>query len=74
MISVAMITMNEEGAVESVVRDIRSALGEREHEIVIVDSSKDRTPEIAEKLGVRNVSLSLTHTSELGMAHVILED
>jgi holo-[acyl-carrier protein] synthase len=28
----------------------------------------------AEKLGVRNISLSLTHTSELGMAHVILED
>jgi holo-[acyl-carrier protein] synthase len=29
---------------------------------------------IAEKLGVRNVALSLTHTAELGMAHVILED
>ncbi|HLK69235.1 MAG TPA: holo-[acyl-carrier-protein] synthase [Bryobacteraceae bacterium] len=29
---------------------------------------------IAAKLGVRNVSLSLTHTAELGMAHVILED
>jgi len=29
---------------------------------------------IAEKLGVRNVSLSITHTAELGMAHVILED
>lgn len=29
---------------------------------------------IAEKLGVRHVSLSLTHTAELGMAHVILED
>ena len=28
----------------------------------------------AEKLGVRNISLSITHTSELGMAHVILED
>jgi len=28
---------------------------------------------IAERLGVRNVSLSLTHTAELGMAHVILE-
>ena len=28
-----------------------------------------RTP-----LRVRNVSLSLTHTAELGMAHVILED
>jgi holo-[acyl-carrier protein] synthase len=30
--------------------------------------------EFAERLGVKNVSLSLTHTSELGMAHVILED
>jgi holo-[acyl-carrier protein] synthase len=30
--------------------------------------------QIAERLGVRNVSLSLTHTSELGMSHVILED
>jgi len=28
----------------------------------------------AERLGVRNVALSITHTSELGMAHVILED
>jgi holo-[acyl-carrier protein] synthase len=30
--------------------------------------------EFAERLGVKNVSLSLTHTRELGMAHVILED
>jgi len=30
--------------------------------------------EIAAKMGVRNVALSLTHTAELGMAHVILED
>jgi holo-[acyl-carrier protein] synthase len=30
--------------------------------------------EFAAKLGVRNVSLSITHTSELGMAHLILED
>jgi holo-[acyl-carrier protein] synthase len=30
--------------------------------------------QIADGVGVRNVSLSLTHTSELGMAHVILED
>jgi holo-[acyl-carrier protein] synthase len=29
---------------------------------------------VADKLGVRNISLSLTHTAELGMAHVILED
>lgn len=30
--------------------------------------------EFARKLGVRNIALSLTHTSELGMAHLILED
>lgn len=30
--------------------------------------------EIAQRLNVRQVSLSLTHTAELGMAHVILED
>jgi len=29
---------------------------------------------LAERMGVRNVALSLTHTAELGMAHVILED
>ena len=29
---------------------------------------------IAANLGVRNISLSLTHTAELGMAHVILEN
>ena len=28
----------------------------------------------AAHLGVKNVSLSMTHTAELGMAHVILED
>src|SRR5689334_3600169 len=30
--------------------------------------------QIAAALGVRNVSLSITHTAEYGMAHVILED
>ncbi len=29
---------------------------------------------VAEGLSVRHVSLSITHTAELGMAHVILED
>ncbi len=29
---------------------------------------------VAEGLGVKNITLSLTHTKELGMAHVILED
>jgi len=30
--------------------------------------------QIADRLKVKNVSLSLTHTAEMGMAHVILED
>jgi holo-[acyl-carrier protein] synthase len=30
--------------------------------------------EVADRLRVRSISLSLTHTAELGMAHVILED
>ena len=30
--------------------------------------------EFAKRLGVRNISLSLTHTAEMAMAHVILED
>jgi len=55
MISVAMITMNEEKAVASVIGEIREALGTNAYEIVIVDSSKDRTAEIAERLGARVV-------------------
>jgi len=53
MISVAMISMNEEKAVAGVIHDIQTALSGREHEIVIVDSSSDRTPEIAVQLGAR---------------------
>jgi len=30
--------------------------------------------QVAERMGVRHVSLSVTHTADLGMAHVILED
>jgi holo-[acyl-carrier protein] synthase len=33
-----------------------------------------RAAEFAAQLGVKRVALSLTHTSEVGMAHVILED
>ncbi|HYL38207.1 MAG TPA: glycosyltransferase family 2 protein [Bryobacteraceae bacterium] len=53
MISVAMITMNEEKAVEGVIEDLRAALAGRDHEIVIVDSSRDQTPEIAARMGAR---------------------
>lgn len=30
--------------------------------------------DFAARLNVRNISLSITHTAELGMAHIILED
>jgi glycosyltransferase involved in cell wall biosynthesis len=48
-ISVVMITMNEERAVSKVIGDIRAALPGAE--IVIVDSSRDKTPEIAAAFG-----------------------
>ncbi|HTW68182.1 MAG TPA: glycosyltransferase family 2 protein [Bryobacteraceae bacterium] len=51
LISVAMITMNEEKAVARVIEDIREALRGREYEIVIVDSSRDATPAVALSLG-----------------------
>jgi holo-[acyl-carrier protein] synthase len=30
--------------------------------------------QVAKKMGVKSISLSITHTAALGMAHVILED
>ena len=50
-VTVAMITLNEERAVEKVVRDIRRVVPDAE--ILLVDSSRDRTAEIAEGLGCR---------------------
>jgi glycosyltransferase involved in cell wall biosynthesis len=50
-LTVSMITLNEERAVEKVVRDIRRVAPEAE--ILLVDSSRDRTAEIAEGLGCR---------------------
>ena len=50
-ITVAMITMNEAEAVAKVIGDIRRAVPGAE--ILIVDSSRDATPEIARALGVR---------------------
>ena len=50
-LTVAMITMNEEGAVAKVIGDIRGVAPDAE--ILLVDSSKDRTAEVAEELGCR---------------------
>ncbi len=55
LISVAMITMNEEKAVARVIEDISDALHGREYEIVVVDSSRDATPTIAAGQGARVV-------------------
>jgi glycosyltransferase involved in cell wall biosynthesis len=50
-LTVSMITMNEEGAIAKVIGDIRRVAPDAE--ILVVDSSKDRTPEIAASLGCR---------------------
>lgn len=48
---VVMLTMNEEAAVARQVEEIRRQAG-ADIPIIIVNSSKDRTPEIAESMGV----------------------
>ena len=50
-LTVSMITMNEEGAVAKVIADIKRVAPDAE--ILLVDSSKDRTAEIAQELGCR---------------------
>jgi glycosyltransferase involved in cell wall biosynthesis len=50
-LTVSMITMNEEGAVAKVIHDIRCVAPDAE--VLLVDSSKDRTAEIAQELGCR---------------------
>jgi glycosyltransferase involved in cell wall biosynthesis len=50
-VTVSMITLNEERAVAKVVGDIRRVVPDAE--IFLVDSSKDRTAEIATELGCR---------------------
>lgn len=55
-VSVVMPTFNEEGAIEKVVEDIRRHTSAHPTEILIVDSSSDRTAEIAKRLGVRVIA------------------
>ncbi len=54
-ITVAMITLNEQAAVGKVIADIQAATVGLDVEILVVDSSKDRTPEIAAAAGARVV-------------------
>jgi glycosyltransferase involved in cell wall biosynthesis len=73
MISVAMITMNEEKAVARVIEDIRAALGDRPHEIVLVDSSRDETPTIATSFGARVIRQFPPQGYGRAMARVLRE-
>ncbi len=50
-LTIAMITRNEEKAIGKVIGDIRRAVPEAE--ILVVDSSSDRTAEIAGEMGAR---------------------
>lgn len=50
-VTVSMITMNEQASVETVINQIKKNIPEAE--ILIVDSSHDNTPLIAESLGAR---------------------
>jgi glycosyltransferase involved in cell wall biosynthesis len=51
-LSVVMGSRNEEKAIEKVIKDIKKTTN-NQAEIVVVDGSKDRTPDIAESLGAR---------------------
>jgi glycosyltransferase involved in cell wall biosynthesis len=50
-LSVVMATLNEEGAIGKVIDDIKKNSQGHELEIVVVDSSPDRTAEIAQSKG-----------------------
>jgi glycosyltransferase involved in cell wall biosynthesis len=50
-LTVAMITRNEEQAVAKVIGDVRAAVPGAE--VLVVDSSSDRTAEVAQELGAR---------------------
>ncbi len=51
--TIGMLSMNEEESVEKMIEDIRAIAPDAK--VLLVDSSRDRTPEIAEKLGARVV-------------------
>lgn len=52
-VSVVMPSFNEEGAIGPMIESIRRYSQEYDTEIVVVDSSSDRTPDIAASMGAR---------------------
>jgi glycosyltransferase involved in cell wall biosynthesis len=66
-LAVVMGTYNEEAAVETVLRDIADVTDDRA-EVVCVDSSDDRTPEIAREHGARVIE-----QPPMGYGHAVRE-
>jgi len=56
MISVIIPTRNEEESIGRVIKEIKKLKGE--YEIVVVDKSEDKTPEIARKMGAKVIKQS----------------
>jgi hypothetical protein len=52
-LTIGMLTYNEEESVERMIADIRSVAPDAK--LLLIDSSNDKTPEIAERLGARVV-------------------
>jgi glycosyltransferase involved in cell wall biosynthesis len=52
-VSAIIPTKNEEGSVAAVIQETKEALGEVEHEIIIVDASTDKTPLEAVRAGAK---------------------
>jgi glycosyltransferase involved in cell wall biosynthesis len=55
-LSVVMPSYNEEGAIGPMIESVRRHTADYDTEIVVVDSSRDKTPAIAAKLGARVIS------------------
>jgi holo-[acyl-carrier protein] synthase len=70
----------KEAAMKALGTGWRGGLGWRDLEVTNLSSGRPtltfhkKAAEIAEKIGARNIALSLTHTADQAMAIVILED
>jgi len=56
LVSIILPTLNEEESISECIEEIKkvmNSLNEFQYEIIVVDSSSDRTPEIAEKMGAK---------------------
>jgi len=52
-VSVILPTKNEEKAIGDILEKCKKALENIDHELIVVDDSTDRTPEVAEKFGAK---------------------